>query len=164
MWKNKITKNVLFPPLGHFQFLRSSKGCNIFSSVHLCFVKIEKFYSTILCQWQYCSNGDRKMPHKLLVKSSLRFHTMKAAVYSGQQSRVVSVNKYKHSCSAEMASPWFNYLSCQSQWKNTPPDKARPHSLMSYRAFSHPEMHRHPSANSQIKPRDTRILLPKARR
>lgn len=50
-----------------------------------------------------------------------------------------------------MPSPRFNYRSCQSRWKNTAPDKARPHSLNSHRLYSHPEMHRHPSANSQIK-------------
>lgn len=99
-----------------------------------------------------------------LLKAVCFFHTMKATVCARQQSRVVSVNKYKHSCSAEMASPWFNYRSCQSRWKNTAPDKARPHSLILHRSFSHPEMHRHPSANSQIKPRDRGILLPQTPR
>lgn len=91
------------------------------------------------------------MPHRPLVKSRLLFHTMTATLYGRQQRRVVSVNKYKHCCSAEMASPWFNYRSCQSKWKNTAPDKAQPHSLILHRPFSHLEMHRHPSANSQIK-------------
>lgn len=83
-----------------------------------------------------------------LLKAVCFLHTMAATVYGRQQRRVLSVNKYKHSCSAEMASPWFNYRSCQSRWKNTAPDKSRPHSLISHRPFSHPEMHRHPSAKT----------------
>lgn len=69
------------------------------------------------------------------------------------QSVVVSVYQYKHSCSTEMASPCFNYPSCQLRWKDTAPDKARPHSLILHRPFSHHQMQRRPSANSQMKPR-----------
>lgn len=70
------------------------------------------------------------------------------------QSEVVSAYQYKHSCSAEMASPCFNYPSYQLRWKDTAPDKARPHSLILHRPFSHHQMQRRPSANSQMKPRD----------
>lgn len=70
------------------------------------------------------------------------------------QSKVVGAYQYKHSCSTEMASPCFNYPSYQLRWKDTAPDKARPHSLILHRPFSHHQMQRRPSANSQMKPRD----------
>lgn len=54
------------------------------------------------------------------------------------QSVVVSVYQYKHSCSTAMASPCINYPSCQLRWKDTAPDKARPHSLISHWPFFTP--------------------------
>lgn len=67
---------------------------------------------------------------------------------------VVSVYQNKHSCSAEMATSCFNYPSRQLRWKDTAPDKARPHSFILQRLFSHRQMQRRPSANSRMKPRD----------
>lgn len=164
----KRKKTYLLPELGNFQF-----SCEFQTEKYLLaaekssiFVlrEIKQFPPLYQVKYIVVQKAPEKCCVGHLLKAVCLLRTMTATLYGRQQSRVVSVNKYKHSCSAEMASPWFNYRSCQSRWKNTAPDKARPHSLISHRPFSHPEMHRHPSANSQIKPGDAGILLPQTPR
>ena len=95
------------------------------------------------------------MPHKPLAKNQFAFSTQwRHSVWQTTKLSSQRKNKYKHSCSTVTASPWFNYRSCQSRGKNTAPDTTRRHSLILHGPFSHPEAHRHLSANSQTKPWD----------
>lgn len=100
------------------------------------FVEIKEICSALQSQRHCHSESGCTMPHRPFVKSCLLFSPTE---WSPQcmtfLQNTVSIYKYKHSCSTEMASPWFNYRSCQSGYKNTAPDKACPHSLILHRPF-----------------------------
>lgn len=147
-------KTYFLPKIGHIQVQKRVLPFSWWVILYLCFAKIKQLSSAIQAKDTAIERMTKKCHIGLFLKSLCFSHTMKATVYGKQQSWVGSLNKYKHSFSTEIASPWFNYRSCQSRWKNMAPDKARPHSLISHGPFSHPEMHRHPSAKSQIKPWD----------